>query len=162
MLARWLKCILACNFFVFTPFNSGSASPIKCASYEKKIELQVKRIRSTSAANVRDDKAVDLAAFVHAHPNCAIRSAVVDDIASLLDDDDDGVRWGIALALKNIGPPAITAVPKLEKALRESDEKIAADPSPVTPTVYSGQTIRQALKSITGKPVPEYGEEPRP
>ena len=86
---------------------------------------------------------------------------LVKKISALLKDSSDGVRIGAAMALEDIGPQAISAVPALEEAVKDSDAAIDADTSEyntVRPSSSSGSAARSALRAITGHPVPDYME----
>jgi HEAT repeat protein len=106
--------------------------------------------------------ALDLASFVKQHPSCGRSTSVVDDIAGLLNDDADGVRFAAAMALEDIGPSAKRAVPALIRAMNRSDAILDAQHLTALPTSYSETAIRAALRKITGKRIPEYNDVVRP
>ena len=139
--------------------TAPSNDQIKC---QGEIEHIIHGIRSSAAPDASDDMAENLARYLHYHPQCGNQEKVVDDITRLLSSPDDSVRWGAAIALANIGPPAVHAVPTLKSALKESDVQIdrylQTTGETVLPMRYSGQAIREALRKITGEQIPDYNE----
>jgi hypothetical protein len=129
---------------------------------EKDILSLVQRVTHQQNGNLQFDLEMELQTFSFDWPGCKSEK-VVRALTALLKSKDDGIRGGAAGALTNIGPPAKSAVPALKQALKESDAQIADYLSKseigFLPTSYSGQTIRQALREITGRKIPEYGDE---
>lgn len=146
------------TFFAFSAslVNAASAHhPVMC---EDTIHSDIRKINSESDRGKRIDLSTELAFYVRDHPDCKNGSKIVDDLVTLLSDKVDGVRMGAAMALGYIGPPAMRAVPALEKAVKESDAIMDADPDTVLPVNSSGEEAREALRKITGKKVPAYQE----
>lgn len=123
------------------------------------VTLLTGQITAARDEDARGDLAEDLAEYLRLNPDCGRSELIVHAIAALLRDPNDSVRWGAAEALAHIGPPAKSAVPALEQALREFDAKLNASSDTMLPTVYSGQAIRDALRKITGRRIPDYGHE---
>jgi HEAT repeat protein len=118
-----------------------------------KIEAMIEKIRAEHSPLVRVNVAEQLAVFLqHQDRSClnTLDAKVIDDIASLLSDKDDAVRYWAALALGNIGAPAIRVVPSLEKALK--DVEPAPGSGVIGPDLSSASAIQGALQKITGKP----------
>lgn len=102
--------------------------------------------------------AQDLAYRSYENSSCKT-GRIIRTLTTLLQDQNDGVRWGAAEALADVGPAAKSAVPALEQALRESDAQLAKLGGGFLPTRYSGQAVRVALRKINGKIVPDYNEQ---
>jgi HEAT repeat protein len=115
------------------------------------IERMIKEIRTESRNKIREDVAKYLAAFV-AQKKLEVENddgTTIDEIASLLGDRDDLVRYWAAMALQHIGPAARQAVPALQKALREIEPEVGS--GKLGPSASSASAIRKALHSITGE-----------
>lgn len=102
--------------------------------------------------------AQDLAYRSYESTSCKTRR-IIHALTILLQNQNDGVRWGAAEALADVGPAAKSAAPALEHALRESDAQLAKLGGGFLPTRYSGQAIRVALRKIGGRIVPDYNEQ---
>jgi hypothetical protein len=74
-------------------------------------------------------------------------STVVDALAGLLDDDEDGVRSSAASALGNIGPAAARTAPRLLEAMRRAEAEFIR-PGELRPSSFSGDSICEALQRI--------------
>jgi hypothetical protein len=151
------------GFLVVILIMTFSCTPASAKDPEcDAIDQQVVDVKSQSDLDSRITLALDLAAYVKTHSNCGRYQGIVDEIASLLNDNTDGVRFAAAMALEDIGPRAQRAVPALIRAMRRSDAILDSDPSTVLPASYSGTAIRRALRKITGKKIPEYNDIRRP
>ena len=87
-----------------------------------------------------------------------IEAPVVDDMAELLDDDVDLVRFYAAASLGFLGSSARRAIPALEEALarREQERGIAiGQPQVFSSAISSVQAICLALSKIDLSRVPE-------
>jgi hypothetical protein len=112
----------------------------------------IKKIASEPSAPIRANFAEQLSAFIQHRDQVdidALDVKEIDDLAGLLSDKDDVVRFWAALALGHVGPPAIRVVPALERALKE------VEPAPgsniIGPDLSSASAIRGALRKITGR-----------
>jgi HEAT repeat protein len=112
------------------------------------------QIRSEPSGNARSEMAKDLAVFLTDLPDSVRAQAIdegrIDAIASLLNDENDSVRFWAAGALGKIGPTATRAVP----ALKEAHAKIVATrrlEGPVILGIDSSVAIVVALERITGE-----------
>jgi hypothetical protein len=87
-------------------------------------------IRASDDAGSRTGFAAQLAEFVAAQRTEAARidSQVVDDMATLLSDSDDWVRFYGAASLGFVGPAARRAIPALERAFQQSRETMTLHP----------------------------------
>lgn len=113
-------------------------------------------VLSYSDRDERIDSSLELASFIKGNTYCGFDAAVIDQIISLLDDPVDGVRMSAAMALADIGPSAMRAVPALKRAIQRSDAILDKSPSLLLPVNSSGEAARDALRKITGQPVPNY------
>lgn len=150
--------IAVCAFVALTGTSSvvwAGADSAKCEptflSFERELASNVNETR-------RGDVAERLATYVQQNHDCGRSRIVVSGLIALLSDRNDSVRWGAAESLANISPRPKQAVPALEMALRESDADLDKLDGPFLPTRYSGEAIRQALRKITKKRIPEYYE----
>lgn len=156
--------ILSANLVGISSPIAGTTRPSEQGEYCEVAASMVDQIHNGSDKGERGDIAADLNSFIYYFPECGQNQDMVRNIADLLDDKNDRVRFYAAAALGNIGPAARSAVPALERALRESDAKLDAfvkkrGPGAVLlPASYSGQAVRAALQKITGKHIPGYGE----
>jgi HEAT repeat protein len=161
-LCHRLSAIFVASAFIFLCNDPNSAAETISSTCQNDIEKIIGGIRTQEDADLRGDSAIELAGYLHDNPQCGHDMKIVNDIASLLADRDDGVRWGAAASLASIGPPAKRAVPALKKALSESDAALEVDlrksGDTMLPTVYSGQAIREALRRITGEPIPAFDQ----
>jgi len=140
---------------IFNSMGTAIARPIhSCSNFINKTLVEIK---SDKDEDKRGDEASAIADYLHRNSNCLVSAKLVDRIAVLLSDHNDSVRFGAAATLANIGPRAKRAIPALRKALRESDSALSQSSSAILPAQYSGQAIREALRKITGKSVPDYG-----
>jgi HEAT repeat protein len=125
--------------------------------------MNLQKITVEPNEDKRASVADDLAALLSHNPSCGKSQDVVNKLTLLLKDRNDAVRYGAAESLSAIGPYARASVPALKVALAESDAKLKAGWNaiwnPVLPTSYSGQAIRDALRSITGENVLDYGDQ---
>jgi hypothetical protein len=116
-----------------------------------KIELMIDHIKAERSSTVRTEVVQRLSAMLQ-HQDYSdvdiLEARPIDDIAGLLSDRDDSVRYWAAMALGQIGPPAGRAVPALERALRE----VEASTSAIVAAKTSESGIRFAVRTITGKP----------
>ncbi len=79
----------------------------------------------------------------------SVNDSHIEDLAALLEDESDAVRERVAAVLGHLGPRAARAVPALEDALRRVEAMRRA--LPILPQADSAQTIKQALRRISGK-----------
>jgi hypothetical protein len=130
---------------------------VKC---KREVDAFVVQITTSTKPSTPGFAAQDLAQYLDTNAVCGQSPDVVDEVAGLLNSKNDSVRFGAALALANIGPPAGRAVPALRRALAESDaeldEYFRQSRDYMMPTQYSGVAIRAALKRITGENVSDY------
>jgi len=129
-------------------------------SIDSEIAERVAQIHSASDAGMRIDRAAHLAEFIASRGPldvANIEAPVVDDMAELLEDNADLVRFYAAASLGFLGPSARRAIPALEKALerREGERGIVSgQPNVFRTAVSSEQAICAALSKIDLSRVP--------
>ncbi|MBV8537482.1 MAG: HEAT repeat domain-containing protein [Alphaproteobacteria bacterium] len=115
--------------------------------------LLIERIRSERDTRARTELATELANLSAENAGSTeIDEDMIDAISSLLSDRDDSVRFWAALSLGQFGKRASRAVPALNRALKEADER---DRSMVLgPDLGSADAIHSALQKIQGPTAP--------
>jgi HEAT repeat protein len=108
------------------------------------IDGAIRALKEPGDRKRRVTQAETLSALVQRCPAAASGAGTVQELASLLGDPEDAVRFWVAGALGFIGPKAAAAIPALEKAL---DERKGAMGS-----LTSVEAIRVALERIRRSP----------
>ena len=136
------------------------ATAAAAQSIDDEIAERVAQIQSASDTGMRIDRAAHLAEYIASRGPldvANVEAPVVDDMAALLEDNTDLVRFYAAASLGFLGPSARRAIPALEKALerREGERGIVSGQPRVFPTaVSSAQAICAALTKIDLSRVP--------
>jgi HEAT repeat protein len=136
------------------------ASGAAAQSIDFEISERVAQIQSASDPSMRIDRAAHLAEYIASRGPldvANVEAPVVDDMAGLLEDNADLVRFYAAASLGFLGPSARRAIPALEKALerREGERGIVSgQPRVFTSAVSSVQAICAALTKIDLSRVP--------
>jgi hypothetical protein len=136
------------------------ASAVAAQSIDTEIAERVASVQSATDPGMRIDRAAHLAEYIASRGPldvADVEAPVVDDMAELLNDNADLVRFYAAASLGFLGPTARRAIPALEKALerREGERGIAAgQPKVFTSAVSSEQAICAALSKIDLNRVP--------
>ena len=143
-----------------------SALALMCAggaaaqSIDDEIAARLAQIQSASDTSIRIDRAAHLAEYIASRGPldvASVEAPVVDEMAELLDDNADLVRFYAAASLGFLGPTARRAIPALEKALerREGERGIVAgQPTVFSAALSSAQAICVALTKIDLTRVP--------
>jgi hypothetical protein len=126
-----------------------------CSESQAVPRRQLKRNLSETMAKIRDEKTINsrteaaehLAMLTRGINPRKVDDATLTEMISLLDTDEDSVRFWVAAALGHLGPRAKQAVPRLLKLLHEVD----CLPGSLT----SAPAIRVALKRMGQRPPPE-------
>jgi hypothetical protein len=135
-------------------------APAAAQSLDEEIVKRVALVESAAETGLRVDRAAHLAEYVASRGPLdvlTVKASVVDEVAELLEDDADLVRFYAAAALGFLGASARHAIPALEKALarRESERGIVfGQPRVFTSPVSSVQAICAALMKIDLTRVP--------
>jgi|GEM_PF-1848914 len=108
-----------------------------------KISQAVSAVRASGDPEMRIENARSLAQYVKQNVAKSVNETVVLDIASLLEDTNDAVRYWAATALGYIGPNAKVAIPFLREALNKVDADAMGK--------NSASAILVALKKIEGR-----------
>jgi hypothetical protein len=136
------------------------ANAVVAQSIDSEIAERVAEVQSASDPSTRIDRAAHLAEYIASRGALDVASVeppVVDDMAELLEDNTDLVRFYAAASLGFIGPSARRAIPALEKALerREGERGIVSgQPRVFTSPVSSLLAICAALTKIDLSRVP--------
>ena len=123
-------------------------------SIDSEIAERVAEVQSATDPSIRIDRAAHLAEYIASRGPLDIANVeppVVDDMAELLKDNTDLVRFYAAASLGFIGPSARRAIPALEEALelREGERGIVSgQPRIFTSPVSSLLAICAALTKI--------------
>jgi hypothetical protein len=137
-----------------------SASALAAQSIDTEIAERVASVQGATDPSTRIDRAAHLAEYIASRGPldvADVEAPVVDDMAELLNDNADLVRFYAAASLGFLGPTARRAIPALEKALerREGERGIVAgQPNVFTSAVSSEQAICAALTKIDLSRVP--------
>ena len=130
-------------------------SSVQPSSATQTIDALVKQIQSDKPLSQERDKHAQMLFRSVSHMEVSvITDQEIDLISSLLQDNNDVVRFNAARALGYIGPKARRAVPALETALKKVKSELADK------RIWTGTSsefeICPALKKITGRiPSPE-------
>ena len=129
-------------------------------SIDSEIAERVALIQSASDTSMRIDRAAHLAEYIASRGPLDVSNVeapVVDDMAELLDDNIDLVRFYAAASLGFLGPSARRAVPALERALERRERErgiVSGQPRVFTAALSSVQAICAALTKIDLSRVP--------
>lgn len=118
---------------------------------DPQIAARVSGIRSEPDGTARSRRAAELAEYVAAQGNAAtaLDARTIDDIAGLLSDAEDWVRFYAAATLGFAGPSARRALPQLEHALDRA--KAVASLGVDSPGVFAGLSSANAICAAIGK-----------
>ena len=118
---------------------------------DARIGEMLAEIRSEPEGTLRGQFTARLAEYVAAQRNGATRleARTIDDIAGLLADEDDWVRFYAAASLGFVGPGARRALPQLERALDRA--RGVATLGPGSPGVFAGLSSANAICTAIGK-----------
>ena len=137
-----------------------SASALAAQSIDTEIAERVASVQGATDPSTRIDRAAHLAEYIASRGPldvADVEAPVVDDMAELLNDNADLVRFYAAASLGFLGPTARRASPALEKARerREGERGIVAgQPNVFTSAVSSEQATCAALTKIDLSRVP--------
>lgn len=148
-------------------FQSIVALALFCAdgaaaqSIDSEIAERVALIQSESDSTMRIERAAHLAEYIASRGPLDVSNVeppVVDDMADLLDDDVDLVRFYAAASLGFLGASARRAIPALEEALARREQErgiVVGQPRIFSAAISSVQAICLALSKIDLSRVPD-------
>jgi hypothetical protein len=136
------------------------ASAVAAQTIDTEIAERVAEVQSAADPSTRIDRAANLAEYIASRGALDIADVeppVVDDMAELLEDNTDLVRFYAAASLGFLGPSARRAIPALEKALEQREGErgiVSGQPRVFTSPVSSLLAICAALTKIDLSRVP--------
>jgi hypothetical protein len=130
---------------VFALLMSGQIATARVPNSEQRIVRAIERVRSAKGANAKVDAAQQLRNLVLATDAASIDDGTIHSVASLLDFNNEAIRYWIAGALGHFGTRARFAAPRLRAILAER-ECVVAETSSVS-------MVRDTLERI-GEPAP--------
>jgi hypothetical protein len=139
-------------------FCAGSAA---AQSIDTEISERVARVQNAPDDTMRIEHAAHLAEYIASRGPLNVSNVeapVVDDMANLLEDDIDLVRFYAAASLGFLGASARRAIPALEEALARRERErgiVVGQPRIFTTAVSSVQAICLALSKIDLSRVPD-------
>jgi hypothetical protein len=131
---------------VFVLLMSRQIATASAPDSKQRIIRAIELVRSAKGANAKVDAAQQLRNLVLATEADSIDDGTIHSVASLLDFNNEAIRYWIAEALGHFGARAKFAVPKLQAILSER-ECVVAETS-------SASMVRRTLENI-GEPAPE-------
>lgn len=147
----WLAVI---SVFCFLFISIGAAYKVEAGGdsmLRAKLHAAAAKVRHGETSTLRTESAEHLADLTRGIEPSEVDDTTLADMVSLLDTEEDSVRYWVATALGNLGPRAKTAAPRLIRLLPKVDclrgEKTSAS------------AIRSALKRMgeTPPPIPNCG-----
>jgi HEAT repeat protein len=154
---NWPALLLAAVLGLF--FYWGGTTGLRAAGTSNdamaKVEEIIGKLKTERDSALRVDAAEELSRFLQRLSNTEVLDVqVVDDLAGLLDDPNDDVRFWVAAALGHFAARARGAVPALERALKNT--RAASSLSGIVPALTSESAILGALQRITGRPASSW------
>jgi len=114
------------------------------------INITIDKIKAESSVASRTDHARNVAILIKNANICQAVPKLVSDLAALMQDRDDSVRYWIAIALSYLGPLAKDAIPALERALQDKKDDMSSK--------SSASGIQLALERIKAAKHPKNSE----
>lgn len=138
----WMAAIAALCL-ALAPVARAKSSPAPSSGQLSQI---IERIRTADTAMARTEAAEQLADATHDADTKQVDDRTIADVVSLLDSNEDSVRYWVAASLGNFGTRARFAAPRLERLLAEIDCSRGGK--------TSAGGIRYALKKMGVTPPP--------
>lgn len=113
------------------------------------ITTLVESIKTPSSLPVKErrGRARQFAVLIHDKTGKTAPEKLITDLAGVMSDSDQVVRFWTAGALGNLGPQAVAAIPALERAFAEAQ---AADPpGRARSGIHLDDVIQRAMDKIT-------------
>src|SRR5882762_7075117 len=107
--------------FALTALLSEPAHATEGDIFTKRLTETISKVRMGEAPGVRRRAAEHLFELPRGTNSKKVGDETIANIASLLDGDDDSVRYWVARCLGNFGPRAKTSEPKLQAVLAKVD-----------------------------------------
>ena len=142
----WLALIASACTFLLSPGLCAKTYAMPKGQLNKQLSEAMAKVRDGKTLMSRTDAAERLATLTRRANPQKVDEPTLTEIISLLDTQEDSVRFWVAAALGNLGPRAKVAVPRLLKLLSEVDC--------LRGSLTSASAIRVALKRMGEKPPP--------
>lgn len=139
---------LAFALFAFAALSPNGAL---AQTMEARIGALIAEVRAEPDGTLRGQSTAHLAEYIAAERNGATRlePRTIDDIAGLLSDEEDWVRFYAAASLGFVGPNARRALPQLERALDRATGTATLGAG--TPEIFGGLNSANAICAAIGK-----------
>lgn len=139
----WVTLIISvCFLLSLTPTTPAKGGPM----LKQQLKETMAKVRNGDTSTSRTDAAEHLATLTRGIDPHKVDDSTLADLVSLLDTQEDSVRYWVAASLGNLGPRAKAAVPKLLKLLPQVDC--------LRGSLTSAPAIRHALKRMGETPPP--------
>src|SRR5262245_33291005 len=114
----------------------------------RRITMLAESIKATSTLTTkeRQENAYELATLILRKAGKPAPEKLITDLAGLMSDADQVVRFWAAVSLGNLGPQAAAAIPALEKALEQA--RTEDPPDRFRTGIHLDDGIQQALDKI--------------
>ena len=132
---------------------SGIATAKGDDMFMKQLKTSIAKVRTGKTSEIRTEAAKHLFKLTRGADPKEVDDRTIDELASLLDNSDDSVRYWTARCIGNLGPRAKLVAPKLLKMLPEADR--------LRGSKTSASGIRFALEQMGITPPPPQCEATR-
>jgi hypothetical protein len=124
------------------------ASPVRAAesNLQMRIEHAITRVKSENTTTKRADAAKCLYLLTLRRGLKRVDDSTIAEVVSLLDTDEDSVRYWVALSLRSFGLRAKMAIPRLEVILKEDDCALVS--------MTAASAVRSTLEAMGVTPKP--------
>jgi hypothetical protein len=138
----WIVVIVSACLFPLTPTACARGGPM----LKKRLKEAMAKVREGETSTSRTDAAEYLATLTRGINPSKVDDTTLAELVSLLETQEDSVRYWVAASLGNLGPRAKMAVPTLLKLLPQVDC--------VRGSLTSAPAIRLALERMGETPPP--------
>jgi hypothetical protein len=138
----WLVAIASICFLLRSPTACAKGSPM----LKKQLQEAMAKVRTGETSKLKTEAAERLATLTRGIDPLKVDDITLAELVSLLDTQEDSVRYWVAASLGNLGPRAKVAAPRLLKLLPEVDC--------LRGSLTSAAAIRVALERMNETPPP--------
>ena len=152
---RYLLLLSVALIAASASFNAATSQ----TTIDAEIASRLAKIENAPSADARIEWAAHLAEYLASRGPVELNNVdppIVDDMAQLLSDSEDWVRFYIAASLGFLGPSARRAIPALERALEQgqSPADFSTGGGTILRALGSAQAICAAFEKIDLNRVP--------